>query len=85
MPFTEAALMEAMRLSTIAPFTVAHYTMAETKIRGYIIQKMGFHLVFLDSSFMNSSVAFELCREVLFKSLVLVESPITFRKNEKYL
>lgn len=42
LPFTEAVLMEAQRMSTIAPFTVPHYALKETQLQGYTIPKVPF-------------------------------------------
>jgi len=39
LPYTEAVLMEAQRLSSIAPFTVPHYALRDTEIQGYFIPK----------------------------------------------
>ncbi len=39
LPYTEAVLMEAQRMSTIAPFTVPHYALKETQLQGYTIPK----------------------------------------------
>ena len=40
LPYTEAVLMEAQRLSSIAPFTVPHYALKDTFIQGYFIPKV---------------------------------------------
>jgi len=39
LPYTEAVLMEAQRLSSIAPFTVPHTAMKDTQLQGYTIPK----------------------------------------------
>jgi len=39
LPYTEAVLMEAQRISGIAPFTVPHFAMADTKLQGHSIPK----------------------------------------------
>lgn len=42
LPYTEAVLMEAQRISSIAPFTVPHFAMADTKLQGHSIPKVTF-------------------------------------------
>ena len=47
LPYTEAALMEAQRLSNITPLAVAHKALRDTQLRGYSIPRVCllFHIV----------------------------------------
>jgi len=49
LPYTEAVLMESQRLSSIAPFTVPHAALTDTKLQGYTIPKGGLVMVNLYS------------------------------------
>ena len=48
LPYTEAVLMEAQRLSSIAPFTIAHSAMVDTQLQGYTIPKVAIHSISID-------------------------------------
>ena len=40
LPYTEAALMEAQRLSNITPLAVAHKALRDTQLQGYSIPQV---------------------------------------------
>ena len=40
LPFTDAVLMEAQRISSIAPLAVPHFALKETQLQGYTIPKV---------------------------------------------
>jgi cytochrome P450 len=40
LPYTEAVLMEVMRIATIAPAGVPHCAMKETQLQGFTIPKV---------------------------------------------
>ena len=42
LPYTEAVLMEVLRLANITPFTIPHVAVKDTKLRGYNIPKVRF-------------------------------------------
>jgi len=63
LPYTEAVLIEAMRLSAIAPFTVPHTALVDTKLQGYTIPKGSFvslnlYSVHLDGSYWKDPEVF---------------------------
>ena len=43
LPYTEAVLMETLRLSNTAPMSVAHRALSHTQLRGYSIPKVDRH------------------------------------------
>ena len=47
LPYTEAVLLESMRIHTIAPFTVAHCALRDTQLQGYTIPKVTVHSAFI--------------------------------------
>ena len=40
MPYTEAVLMEIMRMSNVTPLTVPHCAMNDTQLQGFTIPKV---------------------------------------------
>jgi cytochrome P450 len=40
MPYTEAVLMEIMRISNVTPLTVPHCAMNDTQLQGFTIPKV---------------------------------------------
>ena len=48
LPYTEAVLMEAQRLSSIAPFTVPHTAMKDTQLQGYTIPKVSLFSIIIN-------------------------------------
>jgi methyl farnesoate epoxidase/farnesoate epoxidase len=40
LPYTEAVLMEVMRMANIAPLTVPHCAMKDTQLQGFTIPKV---------------------------------------------
>jgi cytochrome P450 len=55
LPYTEAALMEAQRLSNITPLAVAHKALRDTQLQGYSIPRVHNKLGFI---FINQRVFF---------------------------
>jgi len=56
LPYTEAVLLESMRIHTIAPFTVAHCALRDTQLQGYTIPKgsmlhMNLYSVHMDETY----------------------------------
>ena len=47
LPYTEAMLLESMRIHTIAPFGVAHGALRDTQLQGYTIPKVTVHSAFI--------------------------------------
>ena len=45
MPYTEAVLMEVLRLSSVTPFAVPHQATVDTKLQGYTIPEVTIHLI----------------------------------------
>ncbi|KAK4014851.1 hypothetical protein OUZ56_027361 [Daphnia magna] len=63
LPYTEAVLMEAQRCSSIAPLTVPHYAVKDTKLQGYAIPKgsllsLNLYAVFQDSKYWKDPEVF---------------------------
>jgi cytochrome P450 len=61
--YTEAVLMEAQRISGIAPLTVPHYALRDTQLQGHTIPKGSFvsvnlHSIHLDGTFWKDPLVF---------------------------
>ncbi|KAK3595383.1 hypothetical protein CHS0354_008810 [Potamilus streckersoni] len=64
MPLTEATILETMRLSSIVPFALPHYTTTDTILNGYNIKKdtvvfVNLHSLAFDSNTWNNPNAFQ--------------------------
>nr|CAH0098576.1 unnamed protein product [Daphnia galeata] len=56
LPYTEAVLMEVMRMASIAPLAIPHRAMKETQLQGFTIPKGSIIAINLDSAFKDATV-----------------------------